>query len=205
MRAGPAAILAASLLLAPVARGGEAEARSLVEQKHARISQLLRQPASAARDAQVEQELAATFDYDELTRRVFGKCPPGVSCVDNWSKLTPAQREEMTGLFRKLVQKTYRKNLVKTLDYEVTYKGARALLANESKIRTEAKSRVKPRDPPVEVEYIVREDGGAYRIVDIVTEHSQLTANYREQVAKMLREHDYAYLQKKISDKANAP
>ncbi len=205
MRTSFAAVLAAALLVTPAALAGEVEARAFVEQRHVKITQLLRQPASSGRDAQVEQELGAVFDYDELTRRIFGKCPPGMSCLDNWTKLSAAQQQEMTDLFRKLVQKTYRKNLVKTLDYDVSYKGSRAVLANESKVRTEAKSRVKPRDPAVLVDYVVREDAGIFHVVDIVTEGSSLATNYREQVAKMLREHDYAYLRKKISDKANAP
>ncbi len=200
-----ALVLSTLCLVSLPAFAGESEAQSFIEQKHGKISQLLRQPSTASRDGQVDQELGITFDYDELTRRIFGMCPAGISCVDNWTSLSSAQKAEMTGLFKKLVQKTYRKNLMKTLDYDITYKGSRATVQNESKIRTEAKSKVKPRDPSVQIDYVVRGSGEAYRVVDIVTEGSSLTANYREQVAKMLREHDYAYVAKKIGDKANAP
>jgi ABC-type transporter MlaC component len=200
-----ALVLSTVCLVSLPAVAGESEAQSFVEQKQGRISQLLRQPSTATRDAQVDQELGVTFDYDELTKRIFGLCPAGISCVDNWTSLTAAQKAEMTGLFKKLVQKTYRKNLIKTLDYEITFRGSRASVQNESKIQTEAKSKVKPRDPSTRIDYVVRGSGDAYRVVDIVTEGSSLTANYREQVAKMLREHDYAYVAKKITDKANAP
>ena len=199
-----ALLLSTACLVSLPAFAGEAEAQSFVEQKHGKIAQLLKQPANATRDGQVDQELGVIIDYEELTRRIFGQCPSGVACVDNWTGLSAAQKTEMTGLFRKLVQRTYRKNLIKTLDYDVSYKGSRATISNESKIRTEAKSKIKPRDPSVQIDYVVRSDGGGYRIVDIVTEGSSLTTNYREQVSKMLREHDYAYVAKKIGDKANA-
>lgn len=179
-------------------------AQGFIQREHTQLFSLLRQPASASRDAQVNGKLGQMVDYDELARRAFGQpCHPSVpSCTNHWSKLTKEQQAEVTDLLRKLVEKNYRKNLIKTLDYEVTYKGAREV-SGESKIRTEAKSKTKPRDPAFNVDYVVINVTGAHKVVDIVTEGSSLTKNYYDQFHRMLTNpaQGYAHVVKKLNEK----
>ena len=143
-------------------------------------------------------------DYEELARRAFGQpCPAAIaSCANHWAELTDAQKTEVTGLLKALVEKNYRKNLIKTLDYDVTFKGTKEQ-AGDSKIRTEAKSKLKPRDPPVQVDYVVRSTNGAFHIVDIVTEGSSLTKNYYDQFHKMLTTpgQGYPHIVEKLNEK----
>ena len=86
----------------------------------------------------------------------------------------------MTDLLKQLVRKNYRKNLLKTLDYDITYKGARDQ-AGDTRVITEAKYKLKPRDPPVRVDYVVKQTTAGYIVVDFVTEGSSLTKNYYDQ------------------------
>jgi len=196
--------LALALALASPAHADDPGAQSFVEKEHVQITALLRQPASAGRDAQITQTLDGMVDYDELTRRAFGSpCPaaePG--CQDHWADLSSQQKTEVTGKLKQLVQKNYKKNLAKTLDYDVTYKGAKDA-GTDTRIRTEAKSKLKPRDPAVQVDYVVRQASGAYRVVDIVTEGSFLTKNYYDQFHKMLTDPAklYPHLVAKLDEK----
>ena len=66
---------------------------------------------------------------------------------------------------------------------------------------------MKPRDPAVQVDYVVRNASASYRIVDIVTEGSSLVKNYYEQFHKMLNTpgQGYPYIVKKLNEKLAKP
>jgi phospholipid transport system substrate-binding protein len=179
-------------------------AHAYLEAQHQKISGLLRQPPSPARDTQVSASLDRMIDYGELTRRTFGlPCPASVpSCTNHWGELSEAQRAEVAGLLQRLVSKNYQKNLIKTLDYDVVYKGTQDQ-GGASRVSTEASSKLKPRDPPIQIDYIIQGTTGAYHVVDVLTEGSSLTKNYYDQFHRMLTTPDqgYAYIVKKLNDK----
>jgi ABC-type transporter MlaC component len=198
----------AFILLAGLALGGTASAdegaQKFIQTEHVKLEAILRQPATAARDAQVTNTLETMVDYDELARRSFGQpCPHAVSsCTNHWGELTDQQKGEVKTLLKQLVEKNYKKNLIKTLDYEVTYKGQKEV-DGDAKIRTEAKSKLKPRDPAVQVDYVVKGGGSSYKVVDIVTEGSSLTKNYYDQFHKFLTTpgQGYPHIVKKLNEK----
>jgi ABC-type transporter MlaC component len=198
-----AALFACAVALLGATAAADDSAQTFVQREHSNLSSLLRQPASPARDSQVDGALARMIDYAELTRRAFGEpCHPSLAgCTNHWAKLTPEQRAEVTDLLRRLIEKNQRKNITKTLDYDISYKGFRDSLG-ESKVRTEAKSKLKPRDPPIQVDYVVC-GGGNPRVCDIVTEGSSLTKNYYDQFNRMLTNpaQGYPHVVKKLNEK----
>src|SRR5205814_1777921 len=136
--------IAMSWVLCALALGASASAaasdpQGFVEDQHHRIEALLHTPASASRDVQVTQALSSFVDYDELTRRAFGEpCPAAEpSCEDLWAKYDDSRRAEVRGLLEQLVRKTYQRNLLKTLDYDVTYRGSRDA-GTDVRVMTEA-------------------------------------------------------------------
>jgi ABC-type transporter MlaC component len=178
-------------------------AQGFVQREHTNLSTLLKQPASASRDSQVDGALARMIDYEELARRAFGQpCHPTFAgCINHWDKLSADQRVEVTGLLRKLVERKQRSNIMKTLDYDISYRGFRDL-GGESKVRTEAKSKLKPRDPPIQVDYVVCSTS-SHHVCDIVTEGSSLTKNYYDQFNRMLTNptQGYPHVVKKLNEK----
>jgi ABC-type transporter MlaC component len=201
-----AAVLALSCTLVAGSASADVDgAKTFVEREHTQIKKLVE--ANAPSD-DVRKAIDAMVDYDELAKRTLGNpCPPSVpSCTNHWNELTPEQRTEVTGLLRKLVEKNYHKNLNKTRDYDVAYKGAKEAGENLAKIKTEAKSRAKPRDPAVQVDYVILGGGDRYRVVDIVTEGSSMTKNYYDQFHRMLTTdgQKYPYLVQKLRDKIAA-
>lgn len=199
----PLALSFAAFTAAPEARADEA-AIGFVRAQQDQLRTLLRQPASSFRDDQIAAALSRMVDYDVMAHRAFGEpCPAEVAgCKDHWAELTDAQKAEVSGLLRRLVEKNYRKNLSKTLDYDVVYQGATPT-NGDSSVHTEAKSLSKPRDPAVLVDYIVHGLPGAFHVVDVVTEGSSLTKSYYDQFHRMLTnpEQGYAYIVKKLNDK----
>lgn len=168
--------------------------QDFVQQQHHRIEQLLRQPESSGREAQIQQALGEFVDYAELTRRAFGEpCPLAEpSCEDLWGGYDDSQRSELRELLGQLVRKTYQRNLVKTLDYDVTYRPSRQA-GGDTRVRTEAKNREKPHDAPVQVDYVVKDTPAGLKVVDIITEGSSLTKNYYDQFRKKMHDPNEGY------------
>lgn len=183
-----------------------ADAQAFVQKQSNLIAVLLKQPASASRDTQITGMLDSFVDYEELTRRAFGEpCPTAKGCDSLWAKLTDAQKSEVTALLKKLVEKNYKKNLIRTLDYDVAYKGAKESKPGENRVRTEAKNKTKPRDPAVQVDYVVRNAGsGTFKVVDIVTEGSSLAKNYFDQFTRMWSK-GYPHIVSKLQEKIAKP
>lgn len=199
----PAALLALSVsTLAFAASADVAGAQAFVEKEHGNLKKLVESNADSGR---VAQAIDGMVDYDELARRTMGApCPLTVpSCTNHWKDLNPDQQKEVTGLLKKLVEKNYHKNLNKTRDYDISYRGAKEQGENLSKIRTEAKSKAKPRDPAVQVDYVIMGSGPSYKVIDIVTEGSSMTKNYYDQFHRMLTTggQGYPYLVQKLKDK----
>ena len=201
-----AAVLALSCTLVAGSAAADVDgAKTFVEREHSQIKKLVE--ANAPSD-DVRKAIDGMVDYDELAKRTFGNpCPPSVpSCTNHWNELTPEQRVEVTGLLRKLVEKNYHKNLNKTREYDISYKGAKEAGENLAKIKTEAKNKTKPRDPAVQVDYVILGVGDKYRVVDIITEGSSMTKNYYDQFHRMLTtdSQQYPYLVQKLRDKIAA-
>ena len=188
------ALSCAAVFLALSSPASADDAQSFIEHEHAKLERLLREPESSSRDVQINEALDGFVDYGELTRRAFGEpCPPSVpSCDDLWAKYADPQKDELRSLLSQLVRKSYRKNLVKTLDYDVAYHGARDA-AGDTRVLTEAKSKIKPRDPAVRVDYVVKQTPSGYRVVDIITEGSSLTKNYYDQFRKKMNDPTQGY------------
>jgi ABC-type transporter MlaC component len=72
--------------------------------------------------------------------------------------------------------------------------------AGLSRIRTEAKSRLKPQDRAMQVDYVVLSSGDDQKLVDVIAEGSSMTRNYYDQFHRMLTTagQGYAYMVKKL-------
>ena len=166
-------VLAASMAIASSAMADTPV--TFVQSGQQTLTQLLKQPASATRDAALTQQFDKLVDYNELTKRCFR---------DDWSKLTPAQQTQVTDLIHKLVEKNYKKNLTRTLQYNVTYSGSGAQ-GTDTRVKTEATNTSNARDT-VQIDYLVTGTGaGPFKIVDIITENSRLTTNYFRQFVSL--------------------
>jgi len=200
----PVLLVVASLVVSAPARADDAQ--SFIQQQHAKLEQLLRQPDSEARTAQINRSLDNFVDYDALTKRAFGEpCPSSVpACDDLWSGYADEERQTLRDLLTRLVRKNYRKNLVKTLDYEITYRGTRDS-GGDARVMTEAKNKNNPRETSVRVDYVVAHTAYGYRVVDIITEGSSLTKNYYEQFRKKMKTpgEGYPNIVQKLEDKVN--
>lgn len=163
----------------PAAAEGSAE--GFVKARQSELTTLLRKPESPANQKEVAAVFDRMLDYDRLARE---------SLADEWDKRTPEERKEFQELLTQLVQRAYRKNLRKTLDYDVSFKGQDAAKQGYL-VQTVAKHRTNPRQEPVSVDYALHQVNGDWRVYDIITEGSSLVANYRSQFRRIINKNGF--------------
>jgi ABC-type transporter MlaC component len=182
------------------ARPPVAEATSplaFVEQARHRLATLSDANAPAA---EIDQALDGMIDHVELARRALGKpCPAATTaCVNHWDELTGEQQRELAGLMRQVVDATIRKNARELGGYRFVDQTQQPAGGNVTVVRTEAKRT--PREASLTLDYVVRESGGTYALVDLVVEGSSVTRNYYAQFHRMLTTtgQGYSFLARKL-------
>jgi ABC-type transporter MlaC component len=195
MRFFQIAVFLFASVLARSAFADDDAATTYVRQQQGHIMALLKKSAPSA---DVSAAMATIVDYDEMTRRAFGKYWTTLS--DNPD--TNTQRQiEVKGLLRQLIENNYRKNLKKTLGYETDFKNDNAA-ASEQHVKVKATKGTGHEAKTFHLEYVLRPDGSTFKAVDLVTERSSMTHNYYTQFDTMLSDpaKGYDYLVKKLQD-----
>lgn len=181
-------VLSAVLLASP-ARAESAE--QFVKERQAELTALLRKPESAANQKEIGAVFDRMLDYDKLAKDSLG---------DRWDKLSPDEQKQFQGQLTQLVQRAYKKNLRKTLDYDISFTGQ-----DEAKkgylVQTVAKHKTDKRQEPVRVDYVLHQVGGKWLIYDIITEGSSLVANYKSQFRRIIEKDGFPALLERMKKK----
>src|SRR2546421_8644631 len=111
-------VLAAAIVVvgAPPAHASSS-AEEFIQTRQAQVTSLLRQAPAGQRDKQIAAVLDGMIAYDELAKRAL---------ASHWDERSEAQRKEFTDILRRLVQRSYEKNLKNILEYKVQYLGEEA-------------------------------------------------------------------------------
>jgi ABC-type transporter MlaC component len=186
-------LVQAALVAAAVAFSGAAsadDAKSFMQSEQAKITTMLQKSAS---QKDLSDAMAKIVDYDALTIASFGV---------HWTNgdLNDGQKAEVKGLLRQLVENNYKKNLKKILDYKTDFgdpTGPDA--AKHVKMKAQSNSNARNK---ANIEYVLRVDGSAWKIIDLITEGSSMTVNYYRQFHEMLTNKDkgYNFLVQKLKD-----
>jgi len=185
-----AATLGIALTLASLAYAGPAE--DFIRAKHTSLTAELKKPASPARQNSINHLLDGFFDFDRLAKDALGR---------HYDDISPAEFEELKGLVKELVTRNYRKNIEKTLNFQVTYLGESEINGGqERKIRTQASKRGSS-DQPVDVNYVLHKSGDKWVVFDIETEGSSMLRNYRNQFGKTIRQDGFGTLLAKLRER----
>lgn len=179
-------ILLLSLALSlPAAAGDSAE--NFVRDRQSELTQLVKGNESK----KIETVFDSILDYDALAQG---------SLRDHWSTRSDTEKKEFQDVLKQLVQRTYRKNLDRTLGYEVRFDGE-SREAETFVVRTVAQNKRNAREEPIAIDYVVHRVGSAWRIKDIVTEGSSLVGNYNQQFNRIIKKDGFAELMKKMRNK----
>lgn len=168
-----------------------AEAENFVKGKHTELTELVSKAKSKDDEKKLDAAFDAVFDYEGLAKATL---------KDSWEQRTPAERAEFTAVLKDLVRNSYRRNIKKTLGYEVDYKGEQDGDAGKV-VRTVAHNKSNAREEPVSIDYVVHQVDGKWQIYDIVTEGSSLIRNYRNQFRRVIEKKGFDELLRRMKAK----
>jgi phospholipid transport system substrate-binding protein len=132
------------------------------------------------------------MDYEDLARQ---------SLASHWKDLSDAEHKDFADTLRKLVQRSYEKNIKNIVDYSVEYLGEEPAEGRGLLVRTLASSKRSEGEEPVTIDYRMLQVGDAWRVIDIVTEGSSLVDNYKSQFNRIIQKDGFDALLKRMKDK----
>ncbi len=168
-----------------------AEAENFVKGKHTELTELVSKAKTADDEKKLDAAFDAVFDYQGLAKATL---------KDSWDARTPAERSEFTLVLKDLVRNAYRRNIKKTLGYEVDYRGEEDGESGKV-VRTVAHNKKNNREEPVSIDYVVHQVDGKWLINDIVTEGASMARTYRNQFRKVVEKKGFDELLKRMKAK----
>ena len=142
-----------------------------------------------ARRQALREVIDQRFNYHQMVRRALAK---------NWRDRSDQERQEFTGLFKKLLENSYASKLESYSDETINYtdeviKGKYALVKTE----------VVRKANTIAVDYKLIYGDGVWKIYDFVIEGVSMVRNYRSQFSKIIRKDSYEALVRRLTDKVN--
>jgi phospholipid transport system substrate-binding protein len=146
-------------------------------------------PAEVRRQ-KVKRIVDPYFDYQEMAKRSLGPA---------WGKLSASQRDEFVGLFSQLLEASYSDKIEKYAQrVKINYTGE-ILEGNYAEVRTVV---LKANDR-IPLNYRLLNEGGTWKVYDVVIEGVSLVSNYRSQFSRIIHESGYAELVKRLKTKVS--
>src|SRR5215470_4796414 len=149
----------------------------------------LRKSARAAeRRAAIRRIANETFDFTETSQRALGP---------HWQARTPAERDEFTGLFADLLERSYIGKIELYNGEKVAYLGD-TIDGDFATVRTKL---VTKHGTDVPIVYLMVRRGDHWLAYDVSIEGVSLVANYRAQFNKIIQTSGYASVVQRLRDK----
>jgi phospholipid transport system substrate-binding protein len=149
----------------------------------------LRKSARAAeRRAAIRRIANETFDFTEMSQRALGP---------HWQARTPAERDEFTGLFADLLERSYIGKIELYNGEKVAYLGD-TIDGDFATVRTKL---VTKQATEVPIVYRMLRRGDHWLVYDVSIEGVSLVANYRAQFNKIIQTSGYSSLVQRLRDK----
>ena len=139
------------------------------------------------RREKLRKTIGFRFNYNQMVRR---------SLARNYKNRTNKEREEFTGLFKKLLENSYANKIENYQDETINYvdekvKGKYALVKTE----------IVRKDGTIDVDYKLINENGRWTVYDFVIEEVSLIRNYRSQFSKIIKTESYGALVAKLTKK----
>jgi phospholipid transport system substrate-binding protein len=156
---------------------------------------LNRDAATAAqldkRDADLKREVNQFIDFDELGNQALGSHREAIS---------PEQRTEFLGLLRDLIETAYTTRIKEHSGFKVDYtkeeiNGEKAYVATTAHAKTGSGK--------LATEYFLHKVNGQWFVWDLVIEGSSLVTTYKTSFNKIIKQHGFEELRKRVKNKAD--
>jgi len=180
VRSGRTRTLAPTVLLVCTLSGAAAAAdgpRAVVEEIAGAALDVLGNKSLSVEDKRqrLETIVYAHVDFDTMSRLVLAR---------NWSQLSPAQQADFVKLFKEHLSITYGRSIENYKNERVEISGDREEARGDWTVKTKILRGGGAND--ILVDYRLRKEDAAWRIIDIVIEHVSLVSNYRSQFQEIV-------------------
>ncbi|MEZ4437893.1 MAG: ABC transporter substrate-binding protein [Polyangiaceae bacterium] len=184
-------ILALALAISFSANAMAGQATDVVKANQQKLFTVIAKPKSKAQQDELRKMFDEYLAYDVFAQRSLG---------DEWGKLDAAQKEKFQDLLTQIIRNNYKRNLKKLLDFDISYQ------AEESKsdgtlVNSIAKHKTDDREPPFELDFLMKSVDGKMKIIDIIPEDASMTKTYKAQFLRILRKDGFDKLIQKMEDK----
>jgi phospholipid transport system substrate-binding protein len=130
------------------------------------------------------------FDYREMAKLTLGA---------TWRSLNGGQQDEFVRLFSELLEASYADKIDKYAQrVKIDYAGE-VPEGNRAEVRTVV---VRPNDR-FPLDYRLIQEGGVWKVYDVVIEGVSLVSNYRSQFSRIIHQSSYAELVRRLKTKVS--
>ena len=166
-----------------------ADLRGTIDQVLKIVSDKNLQKDPTLRREKLRQAIALRFNYKQMVMRSLAK---------NYNELSDEEREEFTGLFKKLLENSYASKIENYQDETINYVDEK-IKGNYAMVRTQ----IVRKDGVIDVDYKMLKNNGQWLVYDFVIEGVSLIRNYRSQFSKIISTESYGALVSKLSKKVD--
>ena len=139
------------------------------------------------RRKKLREVIGLRFNYKQMVMRSLAK---------NYKNRSDKEREEFTGLFKKLLENSYASKIENYRDETINYVGEK-VKGKYAMVQTQ----IVRKDGVIDVDYKLLKDNGQWLVYDFVIEGVSLIRNYKSQFSKIISTESYASLVSKLSKK----
>ena len=166
-----------------------ADLRGTIDQVLKIVSDKNLQKDPTLRREKLRQAIALRFNYKQMVMRSLAK---------NYNERNDEEREEFTGLFKKLLENSYASKIENYQDETINYVDEK-IKGNYAMVRTQ----IVRKDGVIDVDYKMLKNNDQWLVYDFVIEGVSLIRNYRSQFSKIISTESYGALVSKLSKKVD--
>lgn len=137
----------------------------------------------------LKKAISDIFDYTEMAKRSLGR---------HWNSRTPAEKKQFVGLFETLLENSYANKIESYHNEKIVYINE-TTEGNNSEVRSKI---ITPSHDEFSLDYRLMNENGKWMVYDVVIEGVSLVSNYRSQFNRIISEHNYGELLKKLQAKS---
>jgi len=166
-----------------------ADLRGTIDQVLKIVSDKNLQKDPTLRREKLRQAIALRFNYKQMVMRSLAK---------NYNERSDEEREEFTGLFKKLLENSYASKIENYQNETINYVDEK-IKGNYAMVRTQ----IVRKDGVIDVDYKMLKNNDQWLVYDFVIEGVSLIRNYRSQFSKIISTESYGALVSKLSKKVD--
>jgi phospholipid transport system substrate-binding protein len=126
------------------------------------------------------RELAAAhFDFDEMARSTLGY---------HWRDLTPEQRAQFVPLFKAFIEDAYLDQIQGYSGQDIEINRASPLGQDDVEVHGRV---IDNQNEPIELDFMLRQEGADWKIYDVAVDNISITANYRNQFNRVINQQGF--------------